>query len=149
MYLDTYEKCFYESSNSSLFRHFSQSLFRQGCQMVYFQTKVPNLGYIWSAFDWKMSVYFMAIWNRYVYNRHSGYCMVIWYIFPVLVSCTKKNLATLVARIDSKCSIVPTSTLFDRSRQQFTSSYVCYNPICSKRQNETCLQFLSSNKMSD
>jgi hypothetical protein len=86
---------------------------------------------------------------RYIYNRHSGYCMVIWYIFPVLVSCTKKNLATLVARIDSKCSIVPTSTLFDRSRQQFTSSYVCYNPICSKRQNETCLQFLSSNKMSD
>jgi hypothetical protein len=27
--------------------------------------------------------------------------MTIWYIFPVLVSCTKKNLATLVSQAGS------------------------------------------------
>jgi hypothetical protein len=35
----------------------------QGCQMVCFQTKNPNLGKIFRASDWKMLKYFMAIWN--------------------------------------------------------------------------------------
>jgi hypothetical protein len=26
----------------------------QGCQMVYFQTKNPNLGKFWSVFQWKI-----------------------------------------------------------------------------------------------
>jgi hypothetical protein len=34
----------------------------QGCQMVYFQTKNPNLGKFWRALDWKMLVDFMALW---------------------------------------------------------------------------------------
>jgi hypothetical protein len=32
----------------------------QGCQMVYFKTKNPNLGIFWSALEWKMLVYFTA-----------------------------------------------------------------------------------------
>jgi hypothetical protein len=35
----------------------------QGCQMVYFQTKNPNLGKFWMALEWKMLVYFMTICN--------------------------------------------------------------------------------------
>jgi hypothetical protein len=35
----------------------------RGCQMVYFQTKNPNLGKFWRAFAMKMLVYFIAIWN--------------------------------------------------------------------------------------
>jgi hypothetical protein len=35
----------------------------QGCQMVYFQTKHPNLGKFWSALEWKRLVYFLAIGN--------------------------------------------------------------------------------------
>jgi hypothetical protein len=35
----------------------------QGCQMVYFQTKNPNLGKFFRALDWKMLICFMAIWN--------------------------------------------------------------------------------------
>jgi hypothetical protein len=35
----------------------------QGCQMVSFQTKNPNLGKFWRVLDWKMLIYFMAIWN--------------------------------------------------------------------------------------
>jgi hypothetical protein len=31
--------------------------------MVCFQTKNPNLGKIIRASDWKMMIYFMAIWN--------------------------------------------------------------------------------------
>jgi beta-glucosidase/6-phospho-beta-glucosidase/beta-galactosidase len=29
-------------------------------------------------------------------HGHLGFSMTIWYIFPVLVSCTKKNLAALL-----------------------------------------------------
>jgi hypothetical protein len=35
----------------------------QGCQMVYFQTKNPNLGKIWKALEWRMLLYFMTIWK--------------------------------------------------------------------------------------
>jgi hypothetical protein len=90
----------------------------QGCQMVHFQTKNPNLGKFWRAFDWEMLIYFLAIlailrtfgifyhhlnyftdiWDILspfeLFYGHLGYFMTIWYIFPVLVSCTKKNLAT-------------------------------------------------------
>jgi hypothetical protein len=36
---------------------------KQGCQMVYFQTKNTNLGKFWRALKWKMLVYVMVIWN--------------------------------------------------------------------------------------
>jgi hypothetical protein len=59
--------------------------------MVYFQTQNPKLGE--RALDWKMSKYFVNL----------EYFTIIWYIlcslgtfFPVLVLCTKKNLATMV-----------------------------------------------------
>jgi hypothetical protein len=65
--------------------------FYQGCQMVCFQTKNPNLGKFWRALDWKMLVYFMAIWKC---------CVNLVYIFSlVLVYCVKKNLATLFLRV--------------------------------------------------
>jgi hypothetical protein len=31
-----------------------------------------------------------------IFHGHMVYFTAIWYIFPVLVSCTKKNLATLL-----------------------------------------------------
>jgi hypothetical protein len=36
---------------------------QQGCQMVCFQTKNPNLGKFLRALEWKMMVYFMVTWN--------------------------------------------------------------------------------------
>jgi hypothetical protein len=45
---------------------------------------------------------FMSIWNiLWTFGKfydHSVHFVFIWYIFPVLVSCTMKNLATLVGR---------------------------------------------------
>jgi hypothetical protein len=82
--------------------------------MVCFQTKNPNLGKFWRALDWKMLIYFMAIWNILmifgIFYDHLEHFVFIWYILcsfgtfcvhlvhfvPVLVSCTKKNMATLV-----------------------------------------------------
>jgi hypothetical protein len=71
----------------------------QGCQMFSFQTKNPNLVKFWRGLYGKCWYilgpfgifygylgYFMTIW----YNLS-----FIWYIFPVLVSRTWKNLATL------------------------------------------------------
>jgi hypothetical protein len=34
----------------------------QGCQVVYFQTKIPNSGKFWRALECKMLVYFMTVW---------------------------------------------------------------------------------------
>jgi hypothetical protein len=71
----------------------------QGCQVVCFQTKNPDLGKFWRALDWKMFINFMATWNilwRFgIFYDHLVHFVFIWYIFPVLVSCAKKNLATL------------------------------------------------------
>jgi hypothetical protein len=33
-----------------------------GCQIVYFQTKIPNLGKFCKVLKWKMLVWFVAIW---------------------------------------------------------------------------------------
>jgi hypothetical protein len=80
-----------------------QNRFLKGCtvcQMVSFQTKNFNLGKFWWALDWKMFIYFMAIWNIlqtfWIFNDHLVHFVFIWSIFPVLVSCAKKNLATLL-----------------------------------------------------
>jgi hypothetical protein len=64
----------------------------------------PNLGKFWRALDWKMLMYFMAIWNilqRFgIFYDHQVHFVFIWYIFPrFLVSCTKKNLATLLRNV--------------------------------------------------
>jgi hypothetical protein len=71
----------------------------QSCQMVSFQTKNSNLGKFWRALYGKIVIYLMTIWNilrafRIFYN-HLVHFMFIWYIIPVGVLSTKKNLATL------------------------------------------------------
>jgi hypothetical protein len=58
----------------------------QGCQMMCFQTKNTNLGKFRRVLQWKMLVYFMAIWSILrqcgIFCGHLVYFMVIWYIFP-------------------------------------------------------------------
>jgi hypothetical protein len=49
----------------------------QGCQMVYFQTRNPNLSKFWSVLQWQILVYFMDIWSFY---GHLKYFMDIWSI---------------------------------------------------------------------
>jgi hypothetical protein len=44
----------------------------QGCQMVYFHSKNPNLGIFWRTLEWKMLLYFMKI----CYRQFTA----IWYI---------------------------------------------------------------------
>jgi hypothetical protein len=61
--------------------------------MVCFQTKNPNLGKFWRILECKMLVYFVSIWSilrpwEIFYGR-------LVYFPPVLVCCTKKNLAAL------------------------------------------------------
>jgi hypothetical protein len=58
----------------------------QGCQMVCFQTKNPNLGKFCRVLVWKILVYFMTIWSTLwpleMFYGHLVYFVVIWYIFP-------------------------------------------------------------------
>jgi hypothetical protein len=86
----------------------------QGCQMVYFHTKIPTLGKILGALEWLIWEYCMSIWYILrpfgIFHVHLVYFTSIWYIlrplgifcmetigifFLVLLCCTKKNLATL------------------------------------------------------
>jgi hypothetical protein len=81
------------------------SRWKQGCQLVHFQTKKSHLGKFWRVLQWKILVYFIAIWSilrsiGIFYDHLVWYVVVVWYIFPVLVCCTKKNLATLAG---SRC----------------------------------------------
>jgi hypothetical protein len=62
--------------------------------MVSFQTKRPNLGIFWRTLEWKLLLYILVI--LWPLGTSYGYFVAIWYIFPRLVSCTKKNLATLL-----------------------------------------------------
>jgi hypothetical protein len=48
-----------------------------GCQMVYFQTKNPNLGKFWRVLQQKMLTIWMAIWSIY---GHLVYFLTILYI---------------------------------------------------------------------
>jgi hypothetical protein len=56
----------------------------QGCQMVFFQTKNPNLGKFWRVLQLKLLVYFMAIWYSLrpfaIFYGNWVYFLVIWYI---------------------------------------------------------------------
>jgi hypothetical protein len=65
-----------------------------------FQTKNPNLGKFWSVLQWKMLVFLKAVLSilrqNSIFYGHLAHFAVIWYIFPVLVCCTKINLATLI-----------------------------------------------------
>jgi hypothetical protein len=68
----------------------------QGCH-----TKNPNLSLFWRALKYKMLLYFMAVWiSIRLFGIFNGLLVnfdVIWYVFPVLVCCATKNLATLGA----------------------------------------------------
>jgi hypothetical protein len=55
----------------------------QGCQMVSFQTKNPNLGKLWRALHWRMLIYFMALRNILqtfgIFYDHLVHFGFIWY----------------------------------------------------------------------
>jgi hypothetical protein len=61
------------------------------------------LGKFWRVLQWKMMVYFMDSWSILrsfvIFYRHLVYVVRgnLVYFSPVLVFCTKKNLATLLA----------------------------------------------------
>jgi hypothetical protein len=43
-------------SNAFCFNELETAFPKQGCQMVYFQTKNPNFCKFWRALDWKMLI---------------------------------------------------------------------------------------------
>jgi hypothetical protein len=84
----------------------------QGRQMSYFRTKKRNLGKFWRVLQLKMLVCFMGIWYILrpfdLFFGHLVDFVLIWYIFPPLVYCAKKNLAILVrCGIHSKTEKAP------------------------------------------
>jgi hypothetical protein len=75
----------------------------RGCQMAFFQTKNPNLGKFLEGLAMEdIGTYILRPFG--LFNDHLVYFVAIWYMlwlfgifFRVLVCCTKKNLATLLA----------------------------------------------------
>jgi hypothetical protein len=87
----------------------------QCCQIVHFQNKNSNLGKFWKDLQLKMLVFlwtFCLLYGQMVYFMDIWY--ILWslgtYIFPVLVYCTDKNLATLM-KIRAMDTFSPTKTL--------------------------------------
>jgi hypothetical protein len=74
----------------------------QGCQMVYFQTKKSQFGQILEGLRWEKINVFMAVWNSLqtlgIFCDHLVLFVLICCIFPVLVQCSKNNLATLLLK---------------------------------------------------
>jgi hypothetical protein len=108
-------------------------IWTQGCQMVCFQTKIPNLGKFWKVLQWKRLVYFMDIWSILlsfsIFYEHLVYFVEIWYIFPVLVFRTKKNLATLSGhRSGCMCTYKDHFDFFSR-KHNVTRRQLCCNPF--------------------
>jgi hypothetical protein len=68
----------------------------QCCQMVYFQTKNPNLGKFWKVLQWKMMVFFMAILSilrpNDIFYGHLVHFVVIWYIFHLWYICSTEKI---------------------------------------------------------
>jgi hypothetical protein len=81
---------------------------RQGCQMVCFQTKNPNLGKFFRVSDWKMLIYFMAIWNILlifgIFYDHLVHCVFIWYSFSGFGIMHQEILATLYLEFYENCT---------------------------------------------
>jgi hypothetical protein len=49
----------------------------QGCQIVSFQTKNPNLGKFWRALERKKLIYILGPFG--IFNEYLGYFRNIWY----------------------------------------------------------------------
>jgi hypothetical protein len=71
---------------------------KQGCHMVYFQTKNCNFGKFWRSLKWKMMVYVCSLCPFGIYYVYLVYFMVIWcfvvilYIFPRFgILCQEKS----------------------------------------------------------
>jgi hypothetical protein len=91
--------CFYGSGQQNGFLLIAvtdETAFNQGCQTVYFQTKIPNLGKFWvlvAAEDvgtfYDCWVYFTAIWYILlpfgIFCCHLVYFVAIWCIYGTLV----------------------------------------------------------------
>jgi hypothetical protein len=88
---------------------------KQGCQMVSFQTKNPNLGTFLKTLDGKMFIYFMAIWNILrtfgkLYD-HLVHFLSIWYTFSGFVITYQQKSGNPAAEPISKIQIPLVSTL--------------------------------------
>jgi hypothetical protein len=87
--------------------HYLIDTFNQDCHMVYFHSKTPDLGLFLRALDWKMLVYFMALFEYFTAIWYILWPFVIFYghlvnlwkfgFSSVLVYCNSKNLAILLS----------------------------------------------------
>jgi hypothetical protein len=89
----------------------------QGDQMVYFQTKNPNL-------HWQMLVHFTALLILFfghlvLFFGHLVYFVATGYSFPVLVCCSKKNLAALLGTFTQVSAFLLTSIIWQKRRTFF------------------------------
>jgi hypothetical protein len=78
-----------------------QHFFYQGCRRRVARWCIFNLGKFWRVLQWAMLLNLLSISSNLLsYGLlycHLVYFIAIWYIFPILVCCAKKNLATLNA----------------------------------------------------
>jgi hypothetical protein len=84
------------SQDEFLWRCAHSSRHDQGCQMAYFSNQKSRCGLILEGLASEdVGIFVCKFGQFYGYLVHFVILLIIWYIFPVLVCCTKKSLATL------------------------------------------------------
>jgi hypothetical protein len=76
----------------------------QGCQMVYFQTKNPNLGTFWRALECNFVIIWNILWPFGIIYGRSVQLVVIWYIFLIL-GCLHQEKSGNPGWIPSLCRV--------------------------------------------
>jgi hypothetical protein len=112
----------------------THSDFGQGCQMVYFQTKNPTLGKFWRVLQRYILWPFGRFYDHLVHFVAIRYILWSFGTFsPLLVCCTKKNLATLT---------LATLICFHNAGDQSTRSNVTFLQRCKIAKQHSPTSFL-------
>jgi hypothetical protein len=115
----------------------------QGCQMVCFQTKNPNLSKFWSVVQWKIFAYLLAIWSILrpleIFYGHGVCFVVIWYIFTSFGILYQEKSGNPGSQTKKKLQFngIPSPTLFRRCYKS-PRLHCHYTVIFAPRASDQC-----------
>jgi hypothetical protein len=127
----------------------------QGCQMVCFHTKNPNLGTFWRVLQWKMLVYFMDTWSILrsivicilltfgIVRGNLVYFPPFWYFVPrkIWQPCSRIRLKPYDSRdrIHLEYSVVLLLFKVEHLCRTWLVCFFCLEANCSPLKSENCV----------
>jgi hypothetical protein len=118
----------------------------QGCQMVFFHTKNPNLDKFRRVLDWKLLIYLMAILNILqtfgIFYDHLVQFVFIWYIFSGFGIMYQEKYGNPGVHV-CQCAFghnyaIISLRMCDNFRSRFICSQKCHLGWCRQRGLKFC-----------